>query len=106
MDRILGFVGSYFVKLEGKVDAIVFAGGIGEKSEEVRLAVMQGVQCLGFRLDEEKNAKAGDTSGVVLDIGVEDNAGESRKRTLVCRTDEQFEMAREVVRDRRLWEEH
>src|ERR1700710_2676893 len=31
VDRIIGYVGSYYVSLHGKVDALVFAGGIGEK---------------------------------------------------------------------------
>ena len=32
VDRVAGFIGSYFVSLEGRVDALVFAGGIGEHS--------------------------------------------------------------------------
>lgn len=31
IDRIIGYVGAYFVKLEGKVDALVFAGGVGKR---------------------------------------------------------------------------
>ena len=91
VDRILGFVGSYYVKLDGGVDALVFAGGIGEKSKELREAVMARTGCLGFKLDHGKNAGADGEDGVVVDIGGEESGG---KRTLVVRTDEQFEMAR------------
>lgn len=50
VDRVLGFVGDYYVKLEGKVDALVFAGGIGEKGALLRKRVVEGVKCLGFEL--------------------------------------------------------
>ncbi len=83
VDRILGFIGSYYVKLEGRVDALVFAGGIGEKGAILRTRVAEKCRCLGFEVDEEKNKKSVDD--VVVDIGKEG----ARHRTLVCRTDEQ-----------------
>ena len=83
VDRIIEFVGSYFVKLEGHVDALVFAGGIGEKGVSLRAAVVEKCRCLGFELDAAKNKKS--IESVVQEIG-----GEGAKyRTLVCRTDEQ-----------------
>ncbi|KAL9120073.1 MAG: hypothetical protein Q9187_003375 [Circinaria calcarea] len=88
VDRIIEFVGSYFVKLEGRVDALVFAGGIGEKGVSLRSAVVEKCRCLGFELDAEKNKKS--LEGVVQEIG----RNGAKYRTLVCRTDEQFEMAR------------
>jgi acetate kinase len=95
VDRILNYVGPYFTKLDGNVDALVFAGGIGEKGAKLRKAVVQGVKCLGFALDEGKNdgLSGGD---VVTDI----SSSDSRYKTLVCKTDEQLEMARGVLRDR------
>ncbi|MCJ1400803.1 hypothetical protein MMC11_004011 [Xylographa trunciseda] len=91
-DRILGFVGSYYVKLEGHVDALVFAGGIGERGASLRTAIVQKCRCLGFELDESKNAMP--IEHVVQDVGKEG----ARHRTLVCQTDEQFEMARSCAR--------
>ena len=93
MDRILNYVGSYYLKLDGKVDALVFAGMIGEKSVELRAAVGKKVACLGFGLDESKNTTVDEAEGVVVDIGVLE-AGD-KKRLLVCRTDEQVRMLRE-----------
>ena len=83
IDRVLGFVGSYYVKLEGKVDALVFAGGIGEKGALLRTRVVEKCRCLGFDIDERKNEKIVDE--VVVNIG-KDGA---KHRTLVCKTDEQ-----------------
>ena len=88
VDRICGFVGSYYVSLMGNIDALVFAGGIGEKSDLLRQRVTEQVSCLGFQLDGKVNGKAIEVT--VQDIGVRG----AKHRTLVCRTDEQYEMAR------------
>ena len=60
VDRIVGYVGNYFVKLGGKVDALTFSGGIGERSEDLRAAVVDKVACLGFKMDDAlKNRSTG-----------------------------------------------
>ena len=83
VDRVVGFVGNYYVKLGGRVDALVFAGGIGEKSAYLRQVVVEKVSCLGFTIDDEKNKK-GTVGDDVTDIGT----SESSIRTLVVETDE------------------
>lgn len=93
VDRILGYVGSYYVKLGGNVDALVFAGGIGEKGVQLREAIVAKLECLGFALDATKNEKPG--KEVVEDIS---KAG-AKHKVLVCRTDEQTEMARQCMQD-------
>ncbi|EIN09788.1 acetate and butyrate kinase [Punctularia strigosozonata HHB-11173 SS5] len=106
VDRIVGYVGAYFVALQGNVDALVFAGGIGEKSVELRERVAERVRCLGFRpVDPKKNVGVGDAEGAVVDItAAEGGEGEGEgKRMLVCRTDEQYEMARECVLEDEFW---
>lgn len=100
VDRVSGFVGSYFVSLRGRVDALVFAGGIGEKSARLRAAVVEQVACLGFGLDEQANAA--EIKGVVQDVGRNGGAA-GGPRVLVCQTDEQFEMARICAQDGELW---
>ena len=87
VDRIVGYVGSYYVKLGGKVDALVFAGGIGEKSALLRKLVIEKVACLGFSIDDKKNEQL-DGESNVHDIGKYD-----KQKTLVCETDEDYEMA-------------
>jgi acetate kinase len=99
VDRILNYIGSYYLKLGGAVDALVFAGMIGEKSRELREAVGRRVGCLGFvPLDGERNEGADGVEGVVVDVGADVGSGsgswsvegeERGRRLLVCRTDEQ-----------------
>ncbi|OTB19572.1 hypothetical protein K445DRAFT_18123 [Daldinia sp. EC12] len=96
-DRVSAFIGSYYVSLAGKVDALVFAGGIGEKSDKLRAAVVEQAACLGFGIDPTLNAAK--ISNVVQDVG----AKGARHRTLVCRTDEQYEMARGCADNDELW---
>ncbi|KAG0649720.1 Acetokinase [Hyphodiscus hymeniophilus] len=93
VDRICHYVGSYYVSLGGKVDALVFAGGIGEKSDLLRKKVTEQAACLGFVIDSDLNGKG--IKDVVQDIG----AKSARHKTLVCQTDEQFEMARDCAVD-------
>lgn len=89
-DRVLDYVGSYHLKLGAAVDALVFSGGIGERSRELRAVLGERVECLGYtRLDEERNAAVDATEGIVVDIG----APAATKRMLVCRTDEQVSKA-------------
>jgi acetate kinase len=97
VDRICSYVGHYYVTLGGKVDALVFAGGIGEKSDLLRERVTNYCECLGFEIDAEKNGKK--IEDVVQDVGKEG----ARHRVLVCQTDEQFEMARSCVVDKELF---
>ena len=120
LDRILGYLGGYYVKLGGKVDALVFAGGIGERSVELREAVVAQTACIGFSLNPELNKQVDSNEDVVVDIGTSNDG----HRVLVCRTDEQvrlhsglpqlcmltgralqLEMAKECALDARFWQE-
>ncbi|KAI7212923.1 acetate kinase [Hortaea werneckii] len=98
--RIVDFIAAYYVKLCGEVDALVFAGGIGEKGSQLREAVVERIQCLGFEIDGEANGNPSFTKkdeeeeeGVVAGIG---RPG-AKHRVVICQTDEQREMARECV---------
>jgi acetate kinase len=82
----VGFVGNYFVKLDGQVDALVFAGGIGEKSALLRKVVVEKIRSLGFGIDSSANDKGPSESETVVDIT---EKSEDVKRVLICQTDEQ-----------------
>ncbi|KIK98680.1 hypothetical protein PAXRUDRAFT_133679 [Paxillus rubicundulus Ve08.2h10] len=100
LDRVLHYVGAYHLALRGKVDALVFAGGVGERSEELRRAVGEAVNFFGYSaIDERINGVVDDIEGIVVDIGKYDGG----KRMLVCRTDEQMEMARECSLAEEFW---
>lgn len=114
VDRILNYIGSYHLKLDGEVDAIVFAGGIGEKSARLRETLAKKIRCIGFEfLNEEKNETIGEgTDEDVYSISIQgtersvSDAGRRgrRKEILVCHTDEQFEMAHDcAVTSGRRW---
>ena len=96
--RIAAFVGSYFVTLEGRVDALVFAGGIGEHSAKLRSAVVNRVACLGFALNDASNQEP--IKDIVQELGERD----ASQRVLVCQTDEQLEMARLCAEKEDIWE--
>jgi len=81
------------------VDALVFTGGIGEQSAEIREDVGTRVRCLGFEvINESVNGNLGE--GTIVDLSLNGSKG---KRVLVCRTDEQFEMARQCVLEEKFW---
>lgn len=79
----------------------MFSGGIGEHGRELREAVTKAVECLGFGMvDAGRNADDNvNEGGVVVDIGIEG----MDKRILICKTDEQVEMARECALADRFW---
>jgi acetate kinase len=52
--QIRKFVGSYVAAMDG-VDAIVFTGGIGENTLDLRASVCNNLSFLGIKIDEEVN---------------------------------------------------
>jgi acetate kinase len=53
--RVKKYVGAYAAAMGG-IDALVFTGGIGENSPDVRTACCAGLEFLGISLDEARNA--------------------------------------------------
>ncbi|MEM9865208.1 MAG: acetate/propionate family kinase [Myxococcota bacterium] len=83
--RVRKYIGSYAAVLGG-VDAVVFTGGIGENSASMRQRILQRLEFLGLRLDEDRNrdASVGDDAPVA-----EISAERSRVRALVVATNEE-----------------
>jgi acetate kinase len=52
--RVKKYIGAYAAAMGG-VDAVVFTGGIGENSADVRKAACEGLEFLGIDIDDEKN---------------------------------------------------
>lgn len=86
VDRIVGFIGNYFVKLGGKVDAIVFAGGIGERSALLRSCIAEKCRCLGIGVDSKANS-AGIPSEDQTVVDISEKSGQ-QPAALICQTDE------------------
>ncbi len=88
--RIKKYIGAYTAIL-GRVDAVVFAGGIGEHSAVVRKEICSGLEHLGLDLDQEKNRLF--THGVEM---IHHNTG--RVAIVAVETDEAMQMARESTK--------
>lgn len=56
--RLAKYVGAYSALMEGRLDAIVFTGGIGENSAQVREITLKKLAILGFEYDHERNLAA------------------------------------------------
>lgn len=84
--RLRSSIGAMAAVLGG-VDALVFTGGIGENSPEVRAAACHEFKFLGLELDSEKNS----SSPADQDIA----APGSAVRVLVVRAAEEWAIARE-----------
>jgi acetate kinase len=87
--RIKKYIGAYLAVI-GRLDAVVFTGGIGENSSVVRSRVTSGLQHLGINLDEAKNTAV---SGSIAEVQAEG----ARVKLLVIKTNEEREIARQTV---------
>jgi acetate kinase len=54
--RVKKYIGAYLAAMNG-ADAVVFAGGIGENSADIRARICKDLDWLGLTLDAEANAK-------------------------------------------------
>jgi acetate kinase len=88
--RARKYIGSYLAAMGG-ADAVVFTGGIGENSPDVRKGICDGLEWLGLNLDDAKNKEA---------VGKEERISkdDSRLHAYVIPTDEELLIARDTVR--------
>jgi len=89
--RIRKYVGAYMAVLGG-ADALVFTGGIGENSAEIRARVCEGLGWMGVELDATRNEEM-----VARREGLISLEG-SRVAVYVIPTDEELLIARDTVR--------
>lgn len=89
--RLVKYIGGYSTLLDGKLDAIIFTGGIGENSEGVRRNVLEKLSILGFELDQERNLAARfGNSGAINKEGT--------RSALVIPTNEELVIAQDAAR--------
>ena len=89
--RIRKYVGAYLAALGG-ADAVIFTGGIGENSADVRARVCEGLEWMGVELDPAANEAT-----VARREGPISRAG-SKLAVYVIPTDEELLIARDTVR--------
>jgi len=88
--RAKKYIGSYLAAMGG-ADAIVFTGGIGENSPDVRARICEGMEWAALRIDTPKNSE---TVGREALISTED----SKLLAYAIPTDEELLIARDTVR--------
>ena len=89
--RARKYIGSYLAAMNG-AEAIVFTGGIGENSPEIRAKICGELKWLGVELDAELNSANG-----VLKNG-QISSDKSRVSVFVIPTNEELLIARDTVR--------
>jgi len=92
VNSIVNYIAKYYVELNGRIDAIAFTAGVGENAPHVRRMVIDRLQCLGFKIDREKNdAIRFGKEGLV-------SAVDSKIPVYVIPTDEEVMIARDTYR--------
>jgi acetate kinase len=83
--RLRKYIGAYYAAL-GRLDAVVFTGGVGENAAEIRSAACQGLEALGIDLDPARNRAASRATRAI-------HRPTSRVGILVIPTNEELEIA-------------
>jgi acetate kinase len=89
--RARKYIGAYLAAMGG-ADAIVFTGGIGENSPEIRACICEGFEWAGLELDQERNTKCTDGCEGLI------STDSSRLAAYTIPTDEELLIARDTVR--------
>ena len=89
--RARKYIGAYLARMNG-ADALVFTGGIGENSPEIRSRICAELDFLGIALDPRTNAAT--QGGQESDVA----AAGARVRVWVIPTNEELLIARDTVR--------
>ena len=90
--RVRKYIGAYLAAMGG-MDVLIFTGGIGQGSAGVRSLALQGLQCMGIHLDDQRNREANGFSEICR-ISTDD----SPVTILIVPTDEERMIARESLR--------
>lgn len=90
--RVRKYIGAYYLEMGGKVDAIIFTGGIGENSHVIRERIAQGLEAIGLKIDKKLNKKVyGGKEGAI-------STNDSTLKAYVFPTNEELLIARDTLR--------
>ncbi|WEF10789.1 acetate kinase [Pectobacterium actinidiae] len=89
--RLAKYIGSYAALMEGRLDAVIFTGGIGENAAMVRELSLKKLGLLGFDVDHERNlaARFGKSGNIAKD---------GTRAALVIPTNEELVIAEDAYR--------
>lgn len=88
--RVKRYIGGYMAEMGG-CDLLLFTGGIGENAWFMRHPILEGLECLGIKVDMELNDK---TMGEDVILSTPD----SKVATVVVTTDEEYVIASDTYR--------
>jgi acetate kinase len=87
--RIKKYIGAYYAAL-GRVDALIFTGGIGENAVDIRARCCAGLSGLAIEIDDDKKGRP---TGGILEI----QSLKALMKILVIPTNEELEIAEQTV---------
>ena len=85
--RIVDYIAQYYVLLGG-ADVLVFTAGVGENNALIRKEVCARLECLGIKIDDERNNAAGETRKI--------SSNDSLIDVYVIPTDEELMIAKDT----------
>jgi acetate kinase len=88
--RARKYIGAFLACMAG-ADAVVFTGGIGENSPEIRARICEGMEWAGLKIDADKNQRTVGREGLI-------SADDSPLLAYAIPTDEELLIARDTVR--------
>lgn len=88
--RVKRYIGGYMAEMGG-CDLLLFTGGIGENAWFMRHPILEGLECLGIKVDLELNDK-------VMGEDVIISTPDSKVATVVVTTDEEYVIASDTYK--------
>ena len=88
--RVKRYIGGYMAEMGG-CDLLLFTGGIGENAWFMRHPILEGLECLGIKVDLELNDK-------IMGEDVILSTPDSKVATVVVTTDEEYVIASDTYR--------
>ena len=88
--RARKYIGAFLATMGG-ADAVIFTGGIGENSPEIRARICEGMEWAGLEIDAAKNQQTVAREGLI-------STDDSRLLAYAIPTDEELLIARDTVR--------
>ena len=88
--RVKRYIGGYMAEMGG-CDVLLFTGGIGENAWFMRRPILEGLECLGIKVDLELNDKIMGEDCIL-------STPDSKVATVVVTTDEEYVIASDTFR--------
>jgi acetate kinase len=88
--RARKYIGAFLACMQG-ADAVVFTGGIGENSPDIRARICAGMEWAGLKIDDARNRQTVGREGLI-------STDDSKLLAYAIPTDEELLIARDAVR--------